>query len=114
MTTGQRQQHEKTKENPNQCGRNHFLKKENLDLGDNDGRSYFRLIMTKNHQSFLENKGVKRDNIGKDGLGIWREEFFFTTKHFSYNVVNCPHYDSNPGPLPSLYPTYLNVERFTS
>ena len=25
--------------------------------------------------------------------------FFFTTKHFSYNIINCPHLDSNPGPL---------------
>ena len=27
---------------------------------------------------------------------------FFTTKHFGYDVVNYPNWDSNPGPLLTL------------
>ena len=34
-------------------------------------------------------------------LLLHRDIFYFlTVKHFSYDVVNCPYWDSNPGPLP--------------
>ena len=32
---------------------------------------------------------------------------FCIVKHFRYNVVNCPHWNSNPGPLPSLCLAFL-------
>ena len=36
--------------------------------------------------------------------------FFFTVKHFSYNVVKYPHsWNSNLGPLPSLCPAFSNA-----
>ena len=40
--------------------------------------------------------------------------FFFITKHLSYNIVNCSHWDLNAGPLPSLYLAYLNIECFST
>lgn len=30
-------------------------------------------------------------------------------KHFDYHIINCPHWDMNPWPLPSLYLTLLTV-----
>ena len=46
------------------------------------------------------------ENI-KNGLKNFDKKIFnfnfFIVKHFNYNIVNCIYWDSNSGPVPSLY-----------
>ena len=49
----------KTKKNPYRFGRNHFIEKENQDLGKNDEIGDFRLRMTKKLSLIAIEKGLK-------------------------------------------------------
>lgn len=63
----------KTSKNIDQYGMNHFIEKEDLDVGKNDGRGDFRLRMPKNHASLLRKKSLK-ERIGKGTVRVSREK----------------------------------------